>query len=161
MTHIEGIRKKVVQTKFSYFFIYNFTLFVRPAKKSQKMQFHFLNVSLIPACRINTLLIYLPRLYLLATGAGQADNLICPLPQNMSGRGDRGEKCFNFICTKIRVKEHFYVTSRIFFPYSSVAKVNKIHYEFLIMALGKGQPKPSQKNKKKAEKINWKAPQKS
>lgn len=61
----------------------------------------FLNVSLIPACRINTLLIYLLRLYL-----RPCDNLICRLPQKLSREDGmevgREGKCFNFICSKIR-----------------------------------------------------------
>lgn len=44
-------------------------------------------------------------------------------------RGERGSALILFA--------RKYVTSRIFFPFSSVAKVNKIHYEFLIITAAK------------------------
>lgn len=97
--------KKQSQRKFFSFFSCNFTLFVPNPRTLQKVKkfnsIFFLNVSLIPACRINTLLIYLLRLYL-----RPCDNLICRLPEKLSredgmGVGKKG-KCFNFICSKIR-----------------------------------------------------------
>lgn len=42
-----------------------------------------------------------------------------------------------------------YVTSRIFFPFSSVAKVNKIHYEFLIITAAKDKACQRERAKKK------------